>query len=264
MKYLLNIIFHLVMQLLCPTSAFLSQSTYTAHAGFRMVLAQNIETNSTVEDFLYEEQTGDLSLRDTLSNNYKSRTFRRGWEGNYQSDEFNYADVEENKQELPEIDVSGDWSGFFEVMIVVAKILGFAILGFLVYLIVRALLTGSGFSITRSDRPKSSFNIEQIQTDLLDGDWIALMNKAVEQSEYKLAVRYYFLAYLKALHLQKRIELHPDKVNRDYRNELSDYAVKSEFEVLSRLYDYCWFGDFEIDKEQFERVRMLFDEALKK
>ena len=76
-------------------------------------------------------------------------------------------------------------------------------------------------------------------------------------------MRFYFLAYLKQLHQGEHIDFHKDKSNRDYRYEINDTTIRSEFDVLSRVFDYCWYGEFEIGTEQFGRVEILFSKHLK-
>jgi hypothetical protein len=76
-------------------------------------------------------------------------------------------------------------------------------------------------------------------------------------------VRYYFLAFLKTLSQQKQIVFHPEKSNREYYYEIQEKGSKDAFQTLSRVYDYCWYGDFDINEEQFQKAESIFKSYLK-
>ena len=51
--------------------------------------------------------------------------------------------------------------------------------------------------------------------------------------------------------------------NSDYLYEIKNPAQKHEFEYLSYLYNYIWYGEFELDDETFYKAKTAFENAIK-
>ena len=225
------------------------------------------ETDNDYDDEDYnEDYNEDLAqewnLSDTLSKQYKSRKFRDKWQEDYQGVLFDYEERISKKK--PTSNTNWDLSGFFNFLAGLAKIIGYGLIALVVFLVVRALLTDSGISIRSFSRNKASYStVNESEIDI-DEDWRSKAVEAKNRGDLKSAVRYYFMAYLKQLNQQEHIDFHKDKSNREYKYEINDQAIRNEFDVLSRVFDYCWYGDFEIDAEQFTRVELLFDKHLKR
>jgi len=54
------------------------------------------------------------------------------------------------------------------------------------------------------------------------------------------------------------IEWKPGKSNAEYIREIKLKPIRSTFVSLSRLFDYSWYGGFEIDKVIIDRSRDIF------
>lgn len=218
----------------------------------------DIEYDDEYEEDYFEEEPFWV-LNDSLRKQYRSRAFRKDWKADYSDERFDYSHIKTTKKEI----TRSDWSGFYEFMAILAKIIGYGILLFILFLVIRALLTDSGFTLNFKKSQKPSVVLSNKKEINIDEDWHALALNAKNKGDLKLAVRYYFMAYLKQLNRAEHIVFHPDKSNRDYRYEIGDGVLRNDFDVLSRVFDYCWYGDFEIDQEQFERVEKLFLNHLK-
>ena len=59
------------------------------------------------------------------------------------------------------------------------------------------------------------------------------------------------------------IEWHADKTNTDYLYEIHSKSVREEFSYLSYLYNYIWYGEFEMDENSFLKAQNRFKNALK-
>lgn len=69
--------------------------------------------------------------------------------------------------------------------------------------------------------------------------------KAIQEKQWRFVVR---LTYLHALKLMADAELltvKKGKTNRDYLYELSGKEIEQDFERLSFIFDYTWYGHFE-------------------
>lgn len=89
-------------------------------------------------------------------------------------------------------------------------------------------------------------------------DLKALLNSAVEQRDYRLAIRYMYLLILQQLRDEERIIYSPEKTNHDYQIELETTALASDFTRVAELYNVIWYGDFHIDEQQYSRVNRDF------
>lgn len=94
-------------------------------------------------------------------------------------------------------------------------------------------------------------NIHEINFD-------AAVDEAISQRNFRLAVRLLYLQTLKHLSDSGRIQYKPDKTNRQYVHELASSSLQSDFESLTRQFEFTWYGDFPIDENQFAALQTGF------
>lgn len=96
------------------------------------------------------------------------------------------------------------------------------------------------------------------QEDIHEMDFEKLINEAVAEKNYRLAIRLVYLYALKQLSDKELIDWQPGKTNHDYANELQASQLKPEFNELSYYFDYAWYGDFAVDRPLYEKVSSIF------
>jgi len=74
-----------------------------------------------------------------------------------------------------------------------------------------------------------------------------------------LAIRFYYLNIIKQLEDNELIIWEQQKTNEDYIQEISKENIKASFKDLTRLYDFVWYGNFEIDESKFVKVAANFE-----
>jgi hypothetical protein len=84
------------------------------------------------------------------------------------------------------------------------------------------------------------------------------IEKALQQRNYRLAVRLLYLRTLKQLNDAELISWQLEKTNTAYLNELTDMSQRKSFGVLTRQFEYVWYGDFPIDSRSFQNISTLF------
>jgi len=84
------------------------------------------------------------------------------------------------------------------------------------------------------------------------------IEKALNQRNYRLAIRLLYLSTLKQLNDAHLIQWQLEKTNSAYLNELSDAAQRQSFGVLTRQFEYVWYGDFPVDGQSFQNINTLF------
>jgi len=79
-----------------------------------------------------------------------------------------------------------------------------------------------------------------------------------DNNAYREAVRMLYLIYIKELNDNGLIRLAKNKTGKDYTYELKDSETKKAFRRLSRLYEYVWFGQFDIADAKFALIEQDF------
>lgn len=102
-------------------------------------------------------------------------------------------------------------------------------------------LTGASFT----DLPE---DIESVNID-------TLIEEAVKNGNYRLAIRWCFLRSLQLLNQQKLIVWQPAKTNIDYQNELQKMELRDDFGKLSYVFDYVWYGEMNASEGFFQKYR---------
>ncbi len=88
----------------------------------------------------------------------------------------------------------------------------------------------------------------------------AMLEKALDEKQYRLAVRLTYLIVLKRLAETEQIHWQADKTNHSYLNELGDKTLRQPFANLTRLYEYVWYGDFDINAGHYKDIETDFNE----
>lgn len=141
------------------------------------------------------------------------------------------------------------------------RVLAFAIIGFVIYMIVRIIINKEGGWIFG----KSSNTIkvsELVEENIHTTDFNLLIQKAKNENEYRTSIRYYYLWFLKSLSDKQIIEWDIEKTNSDYYYEIKNETTKSEFQFLSYIYEYCWYGEFTLTQTDFEKAEKSFLKAI--
>ena len=141
---------------------------------------------------------------------------------------------------------------------IILNVLKYLILAVLLFLIVKMFL---------KIKPKNFFstqknnNLVQFSDDehiIKNEDINMLITNALSDGNYRLATRYYFLLLLKNLTQENHIAWEPQKTNKDYYNELNSIEDKQSFQSLTDIYDFVWYGNFEINQGKFHTIEQQF------
>lgn len=91
-----------------------------------------------------------------------------------------------------------------------------------------------------------------------------LIDEALKNNDYRLAVRYQFLLVLKQLSETEIIDYQFDKTNADYVSEIKIESLALPFKKVAKLYEYIWYGSFSIAEQDFSKIRPQFTELQSK
>lgn len=131
-----------------------------------------------------------------------------------------------------------------------------------VYLIVRALMNDEGKWILGRSSDKKLVAYDNLEESLLETNFQKLITNSEKKGDQRLTIRYYYLWLLKSLSEKGHIEWDIEKTNSDYAHEIKDSQLKKEFVYLSYLYDYIWYGEFEVDKLTYDKAKASFNKTI--
>lgn len=134
---------------------------------------------------------------------------------------------------------------------------------FVVYLIVKTILKREGFWIFGRTSDQLDITSDNLEIDLLETNFKELIEAATHANNYRLATRYYYLNTLKKLTNKALIVWDPDKTNYDYYIEIKDKEIQKQFQYISYLYNYSWYGEFELDSVAFSEIETAFNSLFK-
>lgn len=99
-----------------------------------------------------------------------------------------------------------------------------------------------------------------IEKKLMEINLNTHLEKALTDKNYVLAIRYLHLINLKALAEKHLIEWNYQKTNHDFLYELRAENLKKAFSQTIRIYEYTWYGGFDISEHRFSQYRQLFEQ----
>lgn len=142
------------------------------------------------------------------------------------------------------------------------KALAGLIVIYVVYLIVKVILNKEGQWVFGKSTTKKIIHDDDIEKNLVHVDFEKLLKKTLKENNHRLAIRYYYLWTLKKLSERNIIEWHADKTNTDYLYEIQSKDLKDNFQYLSYLYNYIWYGEFEMNDTTFKHAQKAFENTL--
>jgi len=116
---------------------------------------------------------------------------------------------------------------------------------------VRALFYGKSASV--------SIDFKEFEEDIHKINFTELITTALAEKDFRRAIRLHFLKLLKELTDKNLIAWKIDKTNNDYSIELVNSKYSSSFKELILLYEYVWYGSFELDETNFKTIIEKFN-----
>lgn len=184
----------------------------------------------------------------------------------YQESAFEYEKREQEAiKKLKEQDQDSDIdiSNLFSFLPTLFKILVGLLLFYAAYMIVTVWLGKKGNWLFQKKNEKLLTYQEDIDITS-ETDLQAKIKEALNQNNFRLAIRYQYLYLLQLMSQNGIITYHKEKTNADYRYEIKNQALAQSFDYTSYIYDYTWYGGFEMSESQYEMARLAFEDTIKK
>lgn len=239
-----------------------------------------ISSNSQ-EDSLYTEDPPKISSikyteKDiqTDSDAVEAKTFSKDYQKKYTDSDFVYE---------PKAPEKGLWERFkdwlasifrnlfsfstteasLNFVAILIRVIAAIVIITVIYFIVKAIINKEGQWIFGKNSKKRTIQYSDIEKNIHLLDFEKLIQESLQAGEKRTVIRYYYLWLLKIMAQNNYIEWDIEKTNSDYLYELQKPAHREEFTYLSYLYNYIWYGEFEIDENTFAKAQNRFKNALK-
>ena len=183
--------------------------------------------------------------------------------------DYDYGDIEKNppkeieKSDENKTDNRPTWSLNPEVVKVVA-------ISVIIILLTLLILQLMGVKLIRKkvDR-KHTVNYdyqgqEPEQEGLYETQFEREIRLALEQKNYRKAIRIYFVTIVDELSLTHLITKEKDKTNQRYINELRGKKEQAPFRKLARLFEIVWYGEVNLSEEEYNQLAPEFSDFLQK
>lgn len=132
-----------------------------------------------------------------------------------------------------------------------------------IFFIFKAVMNSEGKWVFGKGSDKSIIPVSDIEANIHSVDFKILIASAEVEQNYRLAIRYYYLWLLKGLTTSEIIEYDVEKTNSDYQNEITSIDLKENFSYTSYLYNYIWYGEFDVNEQEFTKAKNAFIQFIK-
>src|SRR5688500_6533948 len=127
----------------------------------------------------------------------------------------------------------------------------------IIYILYQVMVVNNCFIFSRSRRNRlagdASHNVS------INENLDEKIKEAIDNSNYRQAIRYMYLKTLKVLSDNNVITLHAKSTNQDYIRQMYKHDDLGQFRQLTRIYEYVWYGEFDPTETQFEIIRTNFN-----
>lgn len=191
---------------------------------------------------------------------YESKSLDPKFKEKYKGKKFNY-DQKEKRIKPPSAPLFQLPPGLLQVLMYTGLAV---VLGFVIYHIIK---NSGGFEF-RSRKKKIRYEtgeeVLEDPDDIENNDFPKLIQKAKAENNFRLAIRYYHLWVLQLLSDRNLIKWNRDKTDHDYYNELKTKPIQKDFSQNIYIYDYIWYGNFELNPDEFRLAESIFQRTLHK
>ena len=216
---------------------------------------------SPTEDYVHKKHKGDFTIIDADNIVLIAPRTRTSDTINVlkQKDDFWYVNADIKKEESKKTDFWG-WLYLTMKKPMVKAIAWIIIIGLLLTIVILYLRNNQlGFFASSAKKIKSEEITDNISDNIFEIDFDAAIAKAIAQSDFRLATRLFFLRLLKTMTEKNILEYAADKTNFDYLFTLSNTKYYTAFATAARNYEYIWYGNFEVNAQQFATIKQGFE-----
>jgi len=128
---------------------------------------------------------------------------------------------------------------------------------FVLFILYKLFLTEGAF---RRNSTSANTALPKVEEEVItsESNFAQLIKQALQNANYRLAVRYQYLQTLNKLAAKNLVTLAADKTNYQYVREISNKNFQNEFAALTLNYEYVWYGEFNIEENIYRTIETGF------
>lgn len=149
----------------------------------------------------------------------------------------------------------GSWEEFAAAMPLIFKIL---LGGLVIFSIIITITKTHLYKLFYADKEIETPDFDFTATVDQSFDFDEAIQLQTEQQQYRMATRLLYLKVINILRVNEYIRYSKEKTNVDYLRDLTREDLKTRFNSITSIYNHVWYGDIEIEKNQFLRFEKSF------
>ena len=111
----------------------------------------------------------------------------------------------------------------------------------------------------------NQITIEELTDEnFIETDLEKLLRLALESNDFRSAVRILYLSSIQQLNTVGCIQWKKDKTNKDFLREMRIHSEYKTFRDITLAYEIVWYGDHQIEQNQFQKLKDIFDNFFQK
>lgn len=138
------------------------------------------------------------------------------------------------------------------------QVLPYILLAVLLFILIKFFLSVNARAVMHAKKNQAIVALSEEEHIIKNEDIQQLIENAIGQKDYRLAVRYYYLYMLQLMSEKEFIVWELQKTNDDYKLELQKQELVQPFATSTRLYNYFWYGEFPIDETKYKKAEANF------
>ncbi len=110
--------------------------------------------------------------------------------------------------------------------------------------------------ISGNKQANPAFDIQE--ADIYGINFKEAINEAVAEGRYRDATRLHYLNSLRSLSDLGKINWTKHKTNFDFAHDLAGTNLSEGFADITRIYEYAWYGEFQVSEPEYFQVKEHF------
>ena len=140
----------------------------------------------------------------------------------------------------------------------VYQILGLAAIILFVWIAYRLFFSGKRLLLKDHEEHEDGGEIQFVEKNLLDIDLAPYIEKAKNEQDFALAIRYLNLLNIQLLAKKELIRWKYSKTHVELQEEIVDAALKKDFARTVSIYNRVWYGNLPLDQAKYEEYAAYF------
>ncbi|WP_394676432.1 DUF4129 domain-containing protein [uncultured Sphingobacterium sp.] len=207
---------------------------YTEERSFKMDPYQDIIKRYETDDFVYSE-----NIKDRVGALQRILARLADWIGSIMPD---------NPYKFRE-----EFGYVFAFLAVIA-------LAFILY---KVLYNRKQYFIKHSEEESELDVLAYVERNLMNSNLEPYIQEAIAQRNYALGIRYLQLLNIQKLAQSDHIKWKLSKTNAEFAEEIQNEELRRGFAKCTRIFDYVWFGQFQLTEDNFSQYQQLFHQYQK-